>query len=242
MKDPMRLLDAAASESELRILRAGASEEPPVDAMPRLAARLGVNLSGAAFHTANPAVDSAPIAQHEVAGSTAVQATGAKLTLSAVVLIAAGLTLAGALWFANRPDASRSPQSAAPPVGLPPPAAPAQTPPLTALDPQPSASSGISNPVAARALADEIARLDTVRRLLAANRAKPALAALRGYEREHAQGALRQEAALLRIEAFSRDGDRAQARTLAERFLADNPDSPHAPRVRALAIDGPDSQ
>jgi hypothetical protein len=39
----------------------------------------------------------------------------------------------------------------------------------------------------------------------------------------------------LRIEAFHRAGDRARVRTLAARFLAEHPDSPHAPRVRALA-------
>jgi hypothetical protein len=249
MKDPMRLLETAASESELRILRAGAIEEPPPEAMQRLAARLGVRSSGAASATANPAADAAPAVQPD-AGSTAVHAAGTKLTWSAIVLIAAGLTLAGGLWFANRPDADRSPQHTgsvppATPAGSPPTAAGTTLPPTAAratIDPPLAPSAEISDPLDARALADEISRLDTVRRLLAANRSKPALAALRGYAVEHPRGALRQEAALLRIEAFERDGDRARARALAERFLADNPDSPHAPRVRALAIDGPDSR
>jgi outer membrane protein assembly factor BamD (BamD/ComL family) len=78
--------------------------------------------------------------------------------------------------------------------------------------------------------------------LLATNRAKPALAALRSYAREHPHGALRQEATLLRIEALHRAGDRARARALAERFLADNPNSPHAPRVRALGLDAADAR
>jgi len=227
MKDPARLLDSAASEPELRLLRAGASEEPRPEAMQRLAAKLGV--SGAAFLSAEPAV------QHTAVASAST-AFGLKLVVTAAVLVAGGL---GALWYANRP-AAEPPVASAPSVAQPsaanqtPQAAPVTTPRVT---PEP-ATAGDS--AAARALADEIARLDSVRKLLAANRAKPALAALRSYEREHPSGALQQEATLLRIEAFHRAGDLVRARTLADRFLAEHPDSPHAPRVRALAIDGDD--
>ncbi|HKP61198.1 MAG TPA: hypothetical protein VJV78_30925, partial [Polyangiales bacterium] len=87
----------------------------------------------------------------------------------------------------------------------------------------------------APALADEIARLDAVRRLLASGQGSAALRALQGYAHEHPAGSLRQEAELLRIEAWQRAGQPARARALAARFLADNPDSPHAQRVRELS-------
>ncbi len=207
MKEPTRLLDAGATEAELHVLRAGASEEPPALAMQRLAAKLGV-----------PAAASLPPAA--VAGT-------AKLSWSVIGLVAAGLTLGagGVVWLTVR----EAPAPGA--MVAPPPRAAAAARP--ALPPEPHASA-TSNP---RALAEEIARLDGVRRQLAAKRAKPALAALDDYARDYPEGALRQEAALLRIEASSRAGQKQAARALAEKFLANNPDSPHAPRIRALAFD-----
>lgn len=84
----------------------------------------------------------------------------------------------------------------------------------------------------ARSLKLEIARIDTVRRHLAARRAKHALAALQAYERDFPEGVLSQEAELLAIEAHSQVGDRQRAHELASRFLANHPDSPHRARVR----------
>jgi hypothetical protein len=230
MKDPARLLDSSTTESELRLLRAGASEQPHPEALQRLAAKLGV--TGTAFMTTEPAAQHAAVAKAKAV-------LGAKLAVTAAVVVAAGL---GALWYANQPSpeasSPRAPSVAQPSVAQPsvattaPPPAPIATPAETV---EPTAA---DDSAATPALADEISRLDTVRKLLAANRAKPALAALRNYDREHPSGALRQEATLLRIEALHRAGDRERARTLAERFLAEHPDSPHAPRIRALTIEG----
>jgi hypothetical protein len=49
---------------------------------------------------------------------------------------------------------------------------------------------------------------------------------------------LRVEATALRIEALLRSGKRARATSLANAFLARNPKSPYAARVRALIGDG----
>jgi outer membrane protein assembly factor BamD (BamD/ComL family) len=84
-------------------------------------------------------------------------------------------------------------------------------------------------------LAQEIASLDAVRAQLAAADARAALGTVERYMREHPKGALRQEAAVLRIEALLAAGEPVRVRAAAARFLKENPDSPHAPRVRALA-------
>jgi outer membrane protein assembly factor BamD (BamD/ComL family) len=42
------------------------------------------------------------------------------------------------------------------------------------------------------------------------------------------------EAAVLRIEALSQNGDATHAKALAESFLAKNPNSPYAARLRSL--------
>jgi hypothetical protein len=231
MKDPTRLLDAAASPPELRILRAGATEEPPAEAVQRLAAKLGVQLPAALDVAAASTASSSALAAGAAVGFSA------KLTL---VLVASTLGLAGAVWIATRPimTSAVSKGSASANAGRE-----VSQPKAVALnlEPQPPSAAAVSAPPAAmnsRALTEEIARVDTIRQLLAHNRASSAIAALGDYERDYPRGALQQEATLLRIEALRRKGDRTQARTLAERFLRDHPESPHAPRVRALAFDG----
>ncbi|HEY2410402.1 MAG TPA: hypothetical protein VGI10_30560 [Polyangiaceae bacterium] len=84
-------------------------------------------------------------------------------------------------------------------------------------------------------LARDIAALDQVRQALRAGRSNDALAALARYDAEFGKsGALRVEANVLRIEATARAGDRARAQTLARAFLAQNPQSPYAARVRKI--------
>ena len=61
-----------------------------------------------------------------------------------------------------------------------------------------------------------------------------ALGALDDYQRSFPHGVLGQEAAVLRIEALVKGGNTAAAKALADRFLAANPQSPHAPRIRRL--------
>jgi hypothetical protein len=219
MKPNARLLDSAASELELRLLRAGASEEPPAGALQRMADTLGVRVAESASHA--PEVIAT--------ASSAASAAGAKLAL----VVAVGLAIAGGSWLATRPAEPGS----EPRAGAPAPARSLETPapaPPTAAPAAPLATLQPADDTAAKALSEEIARLDAVRRLLATRRARPAIDALSGYERDYPAGALRQEAALLRIEAHRRAGDRGRARALAERFLAENPGSPHAARVRSL--------
>lgn len=219
MKDPIRLLDAPASELEQHLLRAGAAEQPPSAAMQRLAEKLSVSVS--AGEPTHAAASKLPL-----------------LAANKVVIVATLATLAAVGWIATRSSVHPStsgptaPQRSAAPVSSNTP--PESPPPVRGMSPDTTDSNS---------LAQEIARIDAVRRDLAANRAKPAIAALQDYQRDFPSGVLRQEAELLNIEAHRQAGDRRRARTLASRFLANNPDSPHNARVRDLLQDlGPDAR
>jgi TolA-binding protein len=210
MKDPQRLLDASANELELRLLRAGASEQPPAAALQRLAETLGVD-------------------NHSVPVASQLPAAAAKkLSLFSIGVVAVGMTVAGVVWVATRP--TELPAASAP-----------QAAPGTALEGVQQIVAGPST--SAPTLAQEISRIDAIRRDIATDRGKSAISALQDYQRDFPSGVLQQEAELLNIEAHRQAGDRRRARALATRFLANNPDSPHSARVRELleAL-GPDAR
>jgi hypothetical protein len=94
------------------------------------------------------------------------------------------------------------------------------------------AAGGTGSPAA---LAREVARLRSVRASLAAGAPRAALHALDRYALEFPSGALRAEAAALRIEALALLGDAALMRRLASDFLARFPVSPLVERVRAVS-------
>jgi hypothetical protein len=243
MKDPTRLLDSPASETELRLLRAAISEEPPPAAVQRLALALGLPAEAPA--TLAPAASDAATGL----GTAATQLTA--LTIGASILAAGSV-----VWFVtSRPPAAELAPRRPVPAALAPavsPIAPQATrpPPLPAASDtaeraqRAAAAEGPATGAApeGRGLAQEIAAVDAARQLLASGQAREALAALARYARAHPTGALRQEATLLEIEAWQRAGERARARKLARAFLADNPGSPHAQRIRALILAGNDAR
>jgi outer membrane protein assembly factor BamD (BamD/ComL family) len=83
-------------------------------------------------------------------------------------------------------------------------------------------------------LAQEVAVLDEARRAVAGARGAEAMAVLDRYQRDFPRGRLGHEAALVRMQALIQQGNHAAAAQLAEQFLKANPNSPLAPRVRAL--------
>jgi TolA-binding protein len=83
-------------------------------------------------------------------------------------------------------------------------------------------------------LEGEVAALDRARAALVAGDPARTIDLLDGYEQAFPKGALRQEATYLRIQAFSKSGQRGGARDLAARLLADHPESPHASQLRQL--------
>jgi hypothetical protein len=117
--------------------------------------------------------------------------------------------------------------------------------PVAAATPPPAAAQRhrASNPKAASpgktatdtsSLEGEVAALDRARAALAAGDPARTIDLLDGYEQAFPKGALRQEATYLRIQAFSKSGQRGAARDLAARLLADHPESPHASQLRQL--------
>jgi hypothetical protein len=122
-----------------------------------------------------------------------------------------------------------TPEAATPPE---PPAAAA----IEAKDPTPPNAAGHKAVVRSQPdISLEIAALDEARTALRQGRAQDALGALDRYGAEYGKnGGLRVEATVLRIDALIRSGNRGRATALASAFLARNPKSPYAARVRAL--------
>jgi hypothetical protein len=83
-------------------------------------------------------------------------------------------------------------------------------------------------------LAEEVALLDSARKSLTAGDADGALHTLERHAEVFSGGALTAEAAVLRIEALSARGNKAQAIANARAFLAAFPKDPHATHVQNL--------
>ena len=88
----------------------------------------------------------------------------------------------------------------------------------------------------ANSLADELRALDRASSRLSAGNARAALDELDAHERWFKDGALAPEAAVLRIEALAASGDDAAAIQRATAFLAADPDSVQARRVRSVLM------
>jgi hypothetical protein len=83
-------------------------------------------------------------------------------------------------------------------------------------------------------LAAEVAALDAARSAIRSGQIARALALLDEYDARFVRPELGPESDVARIEALLAGGDRAGARSLAERFLASHPTSPAAARIRRL--------
>jgi hypothetical protein len=121
------------------------------------------------------------------------------------------------------------------------PAAPleADAPPSSRLDlPSSTNFDSVGGAGSPAALAREVARLSSVRASLVAGAPRAALQALDRYALDFPAGALRAEAAALRVEAVAMLGDRALVRRLTADFLTNFPSSPLVERVRAVSGEG----
>ena len=236
MKDPTRFLELTAftPDAATELLRAGAVEEPPSGALDRLLGTLSlgpVSTDG----TAEAHLSGVRPALRAGTGTASAGTASVKLGVRWLFVAGGGVSLLAAAWLATQSNAP-TPRPAAPVQQAPQPTAavrvtqPAITPPAAA----PAEDEVAHKERRPRSLAQEIASLDQVRQLLAKGQAGQALGALRRHARLYADGALSQEASLLRIEALLRAGEPAHARVLAARFLKEHPDSPHQERVRAF--------
>ena len=83
-------------------------------------------------------------------------------------------------------------------------------------------------------LSDELDALKVASSALNSGDSAGALAALDRYDRVLKGSKLRAEATMLRIQALARSGDAQAASTLAQRFVAQNPESPLVDRARSF--------
>jgi hypothetical protein len=83
-------------------------------------------------------------------------------------------------------------------------------------------------------LDDEVATLDRVRASLSAGDSLSAFRQLDAYDQACHVCVLSDEATVLRVDALMAQGDAVAAAALAQRFLAANPSSPHAPHLRSV--------
>ena len=112
-----------------------------------------------------------------------------------------------------------------------------QAPPTGSRSKRAAAPAVVDAPAAERSIASEIDELDRARAALGTGEPRRAIDRLNRYDRSFPQGTLREEALRLRIEALVSNGERATARTLAQRFRALYPESAHSERLKALVRD-----
>ncbi len=231
MNDPTRLIDEpGGDELEASLLRMARSEGPSADGRRRILA--GIAAAGAVSVASETAAATA-----KSASKTAVTKWG--LLGVAAVAIPAALLLRGGQ-EQTQPTQLKAPPSAlqAPATDVKAPAAPAQAEgpaPVTVDDlpalPTPGAGSAAKNQ---GSLADEVAQLQKAKLALKGGNAAQALSELGVYAQRFPHPMLGAEASVVRIEALSASGDSARAKSMAESFLAKNPNSPYAARLRSL--------
>lgn len=220
------VVDSKASRLELEILASWRRERPDPAGKERMLAALGIGLA-------------APIATTAAAGSLAPKA------IATVGWMVWGKWIAiGVVGLALASGVARS-------LSTPTPAAVANVP-LTTTVAAPAVRPATETPVVDKAstatpavvraltpgssvsLTDQVAAIDHARTTLEGGDESNAIAQVDAYEARYADGAFRQEAELLRIDALDKRGEREKATAAGRRFLKAYPKSPHAARVRAL--------
>jgi TolA-binding protein len=225
MKDPKRLLDGDGTAFERALLGAIAAERPSRDLHRNM--RLGIGLVGVG------------------AIAKAASANWSQLVLAGVVV--AGLVTGGAV-VAKRDAELERPGTVAPapaPAPLPvadapkpaavepiPVAAPAPEVPETAAPVRRATGEPKAAPVSD--IREEIRLLDQARSAVRSGANAKALRALAKYEQKFPRGQFRQEVQVLRMEALKQSGEEQRAATLAKKFLAEHPNSPHVERVEGV--------
>jgi len=250
MSELRRLLDSDATEAERALLRSGL-EEPDSKMVQRAAAALGV----AASVVTVAQVSAAGTQAAAIAGTQTAAVAGGKAAVPALLAVGKWLAVVGVVGAAGvgtyqvlrEPEAApaKPPATAAAPRAAvaPPVAAPVEPAPLVEAAPDvaprsaaPEARSAarVEPKAGYSSVADEVKAIGQIRGAVSRGDGKQALTLLDAYDRRFSEGALRQEATLLRVQALQLSGDRKGAQALGERFIEANPQSPHQQRVRGL--------
>jgi len=245
MSDPERLSVASDSELERLLLRSGRTPAPDTGRHQALLA-------------ATAALGASGLVAGSAAAGSAVAKTGSVMSLKwLAVLGVAGIGAMTAAVAVDHGGVASAPShrveapttvlaSAARPGVLPRPAAvpsasasPGPAPVESALAPTPPAPSSLAVRAAGPEPAGssvhaELATLEQARATLAAGDPARALSLLDAYGTTFPRGSMGPEATVLRVEALVRAGDRAAAERVGSAFLASNPQSPYAARIRSL--------
>ena len=240
-KLPSRPRVVGATDLERRLLDAASRELPSVELTGKMQQALGLSIAASAMTAA--AVKSS--------GTTAATGSAPAFAWPAISVGVLALAVTGAV-VGVRSTASHHPTSK-PAAAVAPltPALAAGPPPTVSAAPAASstAATAAEHPASAparrqhRALATatasdlraEIALVDAARNAVTSGADDRALALLHRYETSYRAGTFRPEATALRIEALAHLGRPAEARTLAQRFIAAHPNSPLAERVARVA-------
>lgn len=235
MEDPIRFSDGE-DDAAKRLMLSMRDEKPPEGAMNR--ALLAVGVTTAAVVTTGSAL------------GTGATSAGKSLTWLALKWVGAGAVLGlavgtGATLVQPAPTTKAVSTTSSTVTLLPKPVVTAtfttKAREITAPDPaerpasravSPSAKEEVPPVAPPDTLPREVELLDDARASLRRGAANDALGALDRYAREFPRGRLSTEAFVLRIDALTRAGRSAEAKSLAEGFLRANPGSPHAARIQ----------
>jgi Outer membrane lipoprotein len=224
-----RTLAKTGNEVERLLLAAGADERPDEESVRKAATALGLvpkaALVAATIGAARAARWSSMATWIGVGSLGLAGVVGMAVVVHGRMAAQAHVASTAAVQTAERASA---PASAAPAASEATAAAPMGT--ALAPDSPPRPHRELTSP----GLRQQAEALDGARGALAAGDARRAVARLDEFDRRFPHGPLHEEALLLRIEALARDGDRAAAVSLADRFLKAFPASVHTDRVASI--------
>ena len=230
---PERILASDATDFERRVLGAAMQRKPSREASARMAKALGITAAtigtGAAITTV--ATNTAAAKATSAAGTTAASSW---ISIGVIGLVVAGAVI-GARKMRHAPDPAVAPAPVAALVSRVQPAAPVQPSapaptPSVALVPTPHARTAATGD-----LRDEVGLVGAARDAVSAGAARRALEILRRYQDKYPNGTFRPEAGAIKIEALMKLGREAEARALAERFVAEHRGTLLAHRVADIA-------
>jgi hypothetical protein len=243
MNDPERLLQDGPSALEADLLRSVAAERPTFEHRMRVRQAMGI-APGASLPpppSAGLGVGKMAIAGLVAAGAiTALVIRGVHPVPSNASSLSTeqGLVVAPPPAEAPSSIATEPPAPVAEPQALPGAGAPpSPTPRATAIFPAHPARAAKSQAADATDsdIHDQIRLIDEANASLHGGDAKAALRTADVYSTKYPNGALGQEAAVIRIEALEQSGSHARAASLARAFLAKHPTSAHAKRLEGIA-------
>jgi hypothetical protein len=257
------LRTSGATDLERRLLEAAAGEQPSPEMSERIAQAIGVSAAAAVgagvaatkleagAATSKAAAGSSSLLLWISAGIVSATVVGSVVAARAYGTVTSAGPTDGRVRTQTPTSPGASASVAAAPTAAPVEVAPGPIAESPVASPEitvelPPSVAGQSHAQSARAaprandIGDQIALVDAARASLAAGAPDRALELLRQYQTKYPAGSFRPEAAALRIEALAALGRTAEARSLAERFVAEHRGSPLADRVaRVVGLGAP---